>query len=176
MAEKRNPSTDSGKSDKGTFVISRVFDAPRDLVWKAWTETKLLEQWWGPKGFSVQVIKLDLRPGGIFHYRMRTPQGEDWWGKFVFREVAKPERLVFENSFSDEAGNVFRHPLHASWPLKMLSTVTFAEQAGKTTLTVQWVPISPTEQERKTFEEGHGSMRQGWTGTLDKLEAHLRKA
>jgi uncharacterized protein YndB with AHSA1/START domain len=107
---------------------------------------------------------------------MRTPQGDTWWGKFVFREIVKPERLVFENSFADDAGNVIRHPLHEKWPLKMLSTVTFTEQAGKTTITVEWVPISPTDQERKTFEEGFGSMRQGWTGTMDQLDAYLKKA
>src|SRR5919204_1624805 len=107
MVEKQNPSPK--ESDKSKFVISRVFDAPRDLVWKAWTETKRLEQWWGAKGFSVKVVKLELRPGGIFHYSMRTPQGDTWWGKMVFREITKPERLVFENSFSDETGHVFRH-------------------------------------------------------------------
>jgi len=92
------------------FSITRVFDAPRDLVWKAFTESERLLQWWGPKGFTMRVAKLDLRPSGVFHYSMRSPEGRDMWGKFVYREIVAPERIVFVNSFSDEAGNLTRHP------------------------------------------------------------------
>ena len=158
------------------FVISRVFDATREIVWKAWTEAEHLKHWWGPKGFTVVHSKIDLRPGGVFHYGMRSPDGRDMWGKFVFREIVKPERLVFVNSFSDEKGNVTRHPMHLAWPLEMLSTITFTEQAGKTTVTVRWLPLNATVEERKTFEDGRPSMQQGWTGTMDKLDDYLAKA
>src|ERR1700682_4676417 len=114
------------------FVISRVFDAPRDQVWKAWTEAERMKKWWGPKGFTVHTCKLDLRPGGSMHYGMKAPDGSDMWGKFAFREVKPQERLVFINFFSDPQGRVTRHPGHASWPLEMLSTVTFEEQGKKT--------------------------------------------
>jgi uncharacterized protein YndB with AHSA1/START domain len=83
------------------FIISRVFDAPRDKVWRAWTEVEHLKQWWGPKGFSVTHCKLDLRPGGLMHYCLRTPNGQEMWGRWAILEVAKPERLVWINSFSD---------------------------------------------------------------------------
>ena len=98
------------------------------------------------------------------------------WGKWIIREVTPPEQLVFVNSFSDEAGGVTRHPLSPSWPLEMLSTITFANQDGQTWLTVEWLPLNPTEAERKTFDEGHESMKGGWTGTLDRLAEYLKTA
>lgn len=109
MAEKKNSSvTESAENE---FVITRTFDAPRDLVWKAHTEPERLKQWWGPKGFTMLSCKVDLRPGGLFHYGMRSPDGQVMWGKFIYREIVKPERLVFIVSFSDEKGGTTRHPL-----------------------------------------------------------------
>ncbi len=170
-------STSTQTATRPDFVISRVFDAPRNLVWQAFTEPERMRQWWGPKGFSVIVSKMDLRPGGTYLYGMKAPDGSDIWGKFVFREIVPQERIVFINSFSDEAGGTMRHPMHSSWPLEMLSTFTFEEQpGGKTKVTIRWVPHDATAEERKTFDEGHGSMQQGWTGTLDQLVNYLAKA
>jgi uncharacterized protein YndB with AHSA1/START domain len=166
----------TAKETQKDFVISRAFDAPRELVWKAFTEPKRLKQWFAPKGFTGQVAKMDLRPGGTYHYCLRAPGGEEMWGKAVYREITAPERLVWVNSFSDKQGGTTRHPLSPSWPLEMLTTITFAEQDGKTTLTIQWVPLNPTDEERKTFDAGHDGMRQGWTGTLDQLVDYLTKA
>ena len=157
------------------FVISRRFDAPRDLVFRLWTDPEHMRRWWGPKGFQVIHSKLDLHPGGLYHYGMRSADGHPMWGKFVFREIVKPERLVFVNSFSDEKGNVNRHPMHLSWPLEMLSTISFIEQVGKTTVTVSWLPLNPTEEERRTFEAGFDSMTQGWGGTFEQLGEYLTK-
>ena len=158
------------------FVISRAFDAPRDKVWKAWTERDRLLQWFGPKGFKMTTAKLDLRPGGAFHYCLRTPDGKDMWGKFVYREIAAPERIVLVNSFSDEEGGLTRHPFSATWPLEMLSTTTLVEEGGKTKLAIRWSPLNPTDEERKTFDSSHEGMKQGWTGTFDQLAAYLAKA
>lgn len=157
------------------FVISRLLDAPRDKVWKAWTEVERLKQWWGPKGFTVSHCTLDLRPGGTMHYCLRSPDGNDMWGRFVYREIVKPERLVWVNSFSDEKGGVTRHPMSPDWPREMLTTVSFAEQKGGTLVTVQWVPIDASEAERRTFEDGRDSMKQGWTGTFEQLEQYLAR-
>ena len=165
----------SGDTEK-PFVITRVFDAPRDLVWEAWTDREHLMKWWGPKGFTMRHCTNDVRPGGIFHYCMRGPDGSDMWGKWVYREIVKPERMVVIVSFSDEKGGTVRSPFSADWPLQTLSTMTLTEQGGKTTFTIEWAPFEATEAERKTFAAGHDSMRQGWTGTLDKLAAHLAKA
>jgi uncharacterized protein YndB with AHSA1/START domain len=97
------------------------------------------------------------------------------WGKFVYREIAAPGRIVLVNSFSDEDGGLTRHPFAPTWPLEMLSTATFIEQEGKTKLTVEWSPLNPTDEERKTFEGSHDGMKQGWTGTFEQLEAFLAK-
>ena len=158
------------------FVISRVFAAPRETVWKAWTERERLVEWFGPKGFKITTANLDLRPGGIFHYCMRSPDGHEMWGKFVYREIVAPERIVLVNSFSDVVGGLARHPMSPTWPLEMLSTTTFSEQAGKTTMTLKWAPLNATEEERKTFEAAHKGMEQGWTGTLDQLSEYLADA
>ena len=158
------------------FVITRVFDAPRDLVFKAWTEAERLTHWWGPKGFTMLSCKLDLRPGGVFHYGMQGPDGGDMWGKWVFREIVSPERLVFTLSFSDEEGNTVRAPFSSDWPLEVLSTVTFTEHGSKTTLTMRGVAINSTQTERQAFKAMFDSMENGWTGTLDQLDDYLTKA
>jgi uncharacterized protein YndB with AHSA1/START domain len=158
------------------FVISRTFNAPLDRVWKAWTEPEQMAQWWGPKGFAADVKTLDLKPGGMFHYRMLSPQGQEMWGRMVFREIVAKERLVFINSFSDPERGLTRHPLAPEWPLQMHTTITFTETDGKTTVTVEWVPYEATDTECETFENGMDSMQAGWTGTFEKLEGHLAKA
>ena len=164
------------RNDLQEFVITRVFDAPRDLVWKAFTEPERMKEWWGPKGVTITKSEMDLRPGGSYHYAMRTPDGNTMWGKFVYREITPPSRMVFVSSFSDEAGGVTRHPMAPTWPLEMLSIFSFEEEGGKTRFTVSWSPLNASEAERATFAAGHASMQQGWGGTLDKLAAYLAKA
>lgn len=157
------------------FVISRTFDAPRDRVWKALTEVEGMKQWFSPKGFTVKSATMDLRPGGRYHYCLQSSEGPEIWGKAVYREVAAPERLVWVNSFSDAEGSTTRHPMAPTWPLELLTTITLAENRGRTTMVVRWSPLNPTEEERRTFDGGHESMQQGWTGTLDQLEAYLAR-
>src|SRR5438552_577356 len=93
------------------FVITRTIDAPRNLVWEAWTERDRLMQWFGPKRFTMSAAMLDLRPAGVFHYCLRSPDGKEMWGKFVYREIVPQERIVLVNSFSDEKGGLTRHPM-----------------------------------------------------------------
>ncbi len=158
------------------FSVTRVFDAPRDLVFRAWTESEHLTRWFGPVGFTTLSSKNELRPGGLFHFCMRSGDGREMWGKWVYREIVRPERLVFVNSFSDAEGNTARAPFSADWPLEVLSTVTFEERDGRTTVTLRGIPVNATETERKTFENGRSSMQQGWKGTLDQLTEYLAKA
>ena len=159
------------------FVISRTFNAPRDLVWKCFTDPERMKEWWGPKGFKVIASKMDLRPGGSYHYGLQSPAGQPMWGKFAYREIVPPEKLVLINSFSDEKGDTTRHPGHESWPLRMLSTFTFEDlPGGKTKFTVRWGPYNATEAEVKTFDSNRNSMTQGWSGTFEQLEAYLAKA
>ncbi len=155
------------------FVISRTFNVPLDHMWAAWTERARLMQWFGPKGLKMPAARLDFRPGGIFHYCLESADGAEMWGKFVYREIVKPERLVFVSSFSDEDGNITRHPFSATWPLEMLSTIAFTEEKGRTTVSIYWVPINPTESEGATFEGARDGMKQGWSGTFDQLAEYL---
>ena len=158
----------------GEFVLTRVFDAPRDLLWKCFTDPERMKHWWGPKGFKVLQAKMDLRPGGSYHYGMQAPNGSAMWGMFRYREVVPPEKIVFVNSFSDEAGGLTRHPMAPTWPLEMLSTFTFEDEpGGKTKFTIRWSPLNSTEEERNTFDAGFDSMRMGWGGTMEQLEAYL---
>lgn len=158
------------------FVISREFDAPRDLVFKAYTEPERLAQWWGPKGFKVKVANVDLRPGGMFHYGMVGPDGSEMWGKFIYREIVPPERLIFIVSFSDESGGTTRHPMAPTWPQEMLNIVTFTDHGDKTLITLRCSAYAASEEERATFKAGHRSMQGGFSGTFDQLAAYLAKA
>lgn len=156
------------------FVISREFAAPRDLVWQVWTEREHFMSWFGPTGFKTTYAKMDLRPGGMFHYCMVAPDGKEIWGRALYREVVPPTKLIWINSFSDKDGGITRHPFTTDpWPLQMLTIVTFAEHAGRTTVTITWTPFDATEAERQTFEKGRESMKMGWTGTLDRLTSFL---
>lgn len=154
------------------FGISRLFDSPRDRVWRAWTTPEGMNGW-APKGTTVEHKEFDLRPGGCLHYCMRAANGHEMWGKWEVREIAEPDRLVFVNTFSDKDGGLTRHPMSASWPLKVLSTVEFKEENGKTRLSIYWLPLDPTEAERKTFDESHPAMTNGWMGTLQQLAEYL---
>jgi uncharacterized protein YndB with AHSA1/START domain len=161
--------------DDTDFVFTRVFDAPRAVVFKAWTEPERLAKWWGPKGWEITVYKADLRPSGVFHYRMQRPQAE-MWGKFAVQEVTPPERLVFVNSFSNENADTVPGPFDPNFPLEILNTVTFEDVAGKTKVKLHGHPINATEIERKSYKGFHISMDQGFGGTFDKLEAFLRQS
>lgn len=157
------------------FVISREFDAPRKLVWKAWTEPERLQQWFGPKGFVGRTLKLDLRPGGILHSYLRSPDGMEMWGRWIFREVTVPERLVWIHSFSNRDGGIARHPLSPTWPLELLTETTFVERGGKTIVTLKWTPHNATEEEIKTFNAAHEGMTHGWGGTFEQLAGYLKQ-
>ncbi len=169
------PSEPAPKGDEvgRAFVLTRTFDAPRALVYRVWTDAEHLARWFGPKGFPVFASRLDLRPGGVYHYGMRAGNGNEMWGRWTFEEVVPPERIVFRNSFSDPQGGATRHPMAPDWPLEMRSTVTFTEAGGRTTLTLRAVAVNATESERRAFEAGFQGMTAGWGGTLDQLAAYL---
>ncbi len=158
------------------LVITRVFNAPRALVFQAWTEADRLARWWGPKGMAIRVHHFDPRPGGVFHYAMVAPEGGEMWGRFEFREIVAPERIIFINSFSDAHGGVTRAPFAPGFPLRTLNIVTLDEQDGKTTLTLRGGPLDATEDEIAFYAGMHASMQMGFGGTFDQLEAFLAHA
>ena len=157
---------------QGEFVISRLVGASRERVWKAWTAPAELAVWFGPKGFTTFHAQLDFRPGGTYHYGIEG-NGIKLWGKWVFREIDRPSRIVLVQSFSDEHGGVTVHPMAPTWPRQTLATLSFMELGEKTLVTVQWTPLDATETETATFRDGLPGMNEGWTGTFERLDAHL---
>lgn len=149
-----------------TFTVSRVFDAPRALVFAAFSKPEHLVHWWGPNGWTLPVCTVDFRPGGIWHYCMRGPNGEESWGRTVYREIVEPERIVSVDSFSDAEGNIV-----AGMP-EMLITLTFEEHDGKTTLT-NHAQFASEADLAAVMEMG---MVAGLTQTWDRLEAYLATA
>lgn len=153
------------------LAMTRVFAAPRELVFKAWTEPERLKRWWGPRGYTVPYCEIDLCEGGVFLFCMRSPEGHDSWGRGVFREIVVPERIVFAMSFADAEGNVVpatHYGMSREWPLEALLTVAFEEEAGKTRVTLRYEGVPPGA-------DGDGA-RQGWAEMLDGLAEYLTKA
>jgi uncharacterized protein YndB with AHSA1/START domain len=128
-----------------------------------------MKRWWGPKGFTSPYYKIDFRVGGKFLYCMRSPEGKDYWGTGIYREIVPQEKIVFSDSFADEKGNVVpatQYGMSADFPLEMLVTVTFEEIEGKTKLTLRHVGI-PAGADRD-------GANVGWNQSLDKLAEALR--
>ena len=144
------------------FIITREFDAPRVLVWKAWTDPKHLAQWWGPKGFTNPVCEWDAQPGKAIYVVMRAPNGAEHPMGGEFREVVELERLVFTSGALDEKGNLLFEFLH---------TVTFVERKGKTTLTVRSRVIKTTAEANKYI----GGFEAGMTQSLDRLAEYISR-
>ncbi|WP_431284094.1 SRPBCC domain-containing protein [Humitalea sp. 24SJ18S-53] len=158
------------------FSINRDLNAPRDTVWRAWTDPDALKGWWGPKGFVLHHCAMDLRPGGMFLYGMRSPDGAPMWGRWAFREVVAPSRLVFVTSFSDAQAGITRHPMAPTWPAEMLCTLTLEESGQGTRLSLTSTPINATAEEEAIFDAGKPSMTMGWGGTLGQLTDWLAVA
>ena len=168
-----NPNNPQVLTEADVF-LTRVVDAPRELVWAAFTQAEHLAQWWGPPGCPTRVIALDLRPGGLFHYAFRYAEaGDEMCGKFVYHEVTAPERLLYVISFTDAQGNIVRAPFSATWPLELLSETRFSDENGKTRLTMASAPFNASDEERATFEAGRSSLQQGTNGTIDQLSKYL---
>lgn len=157
------------------FAIIRVLDAPRLLVWKAYTDIAHLSQWWGPQGFAWIEGTIALKPGGLFHYAMRSPQGAILWGKFTFLEISAPEKLVFTNAFSDAQGNTVRAPFAPDFPLEVLNIVRFVEYDGKTVVAMRGTPFQASDAECARFAAMKGSMNQGFSAGFAALETFLAR-
>ena len=162
-------------STQQALVIERIFDAPRELVWRAWTEPEHFMSWWGPKGFTCPHCEIDLRVGGRYLNCMRGPAGtdfdKDFWSTGVYREIVPLERIVCTDSFADENGNVVpatHYGMGADVPLEMLVTVTFEDLGGKTRMTLRHEGLPAGE-----MSDG---ANVGWNESLDKLAEYLAKA
>jgi uncharacterized protein YndB with AHSA1/START domain len=149
--------------DEKEVTITRVFDAPRAVVFRAWTDAEQLAQWWGPKDFTNTVCEIDPRIGGALRIHMRAPDGNIYPMKGVIREIVAPERIVFTSIAVDLAG---KHLLEG------LTTVTFAEEGGKTKLAVH-TRMAVVAKEALVYLQG---MEIGWTQSIDRLQAFVKRA
>lgn len=175
MSEANAANNNTANPENNPFEISRVFNAPRELIFKVWSEVEHLKNWWGPAGLEWIHAKMDFRPGGLFVYCMRSPEGFELWGRFEYREIEAPEKVVFVNSFSNPEGGIARAPFSPIFPLEVLNVITFTENEGRTTVTLKGGPINATGEEMNFFKGMFDSMRQGFGGTFDQLEAYLAK-
>ena len=142
------------------LVVTRVFDAPRELVFKAWTDPKIVAQWWGPHRFTNPVCELDPRPGGAIRIHMHGPDGTVYPMTGVYQEVVEPERIVFTSAALDASGNAM---------FEVLTTVTFAEEGGKTKQILRTRVIKSTAEAAPYL----AGMEAGWTQSLERLTAYL---
>ena len=160
MAER---SKSTAKTTDRVLVLTRVLDAPRAVVFKAWTDAKQMARWWGPKGFTNPVCELDVRPGGAIRIHMRGPDGVVYPMGGVFHEIREPERLVFTSTAIPDAKGMPQ--------LEVLNTVTFADQKGKTLLTLEARVVKATPEAGGAL----AGMDKGWSQTLDRLGKFVAK-
>ncbi|MDB5309464.1 MAG: hypothetical protein JWO38_3666 [Gemmataceae bacterium] len=158
MSTKNDSAADTSDRE---IVITRVIDAPRDLVFSAWTDPEHVSRWWGPRGFTTTTSRMDVSPGGVWRFVMHGPDGRDYQNKIVFSEVVKPERLVYAHGGDDEGE-----------PVNFHVTVTFEDQAGKTKLTMR--SLFPSAEERDRVVREYGAV-EGGNQTLARLAEHLTK-
>ena len=160
MAEKRMSAIEDSSGRE--IVITRVFDAPRETVWDAWTDPEQVAQWWGPRGFTTTIHEMDVRPGGVWRHTMRGPDGSEYPNKSVFLEVVKPERIVFSHGGGrkGDPGAQFE----ATW--------TFEAQGNQTKLTLKLV--FPTAAARDLTVKTYNAI-EGGNQTLDRLGEQLAK-
>jgi uncharacterized protein YndB with AHSA1/START domain len=157
------------KTAEREIIITRIINAPRALVWKAWTEPEYFMRWWGPKHFTSPSCKIDLRMGGKYLYCMRSSEGKDYWGTGVYREIVPVERIVCTDNFADEKGNVvppWHYGMPGDWQEELLVTVTFEENEGRTTLTLRHTGFPPGQMSELAAA--------GWNESFDKLEESLK--
>lgn len=163
-------------SESPEYILNRVFDAPREMVWRAWTDPDLLSRWYGP-GADTIIHEFDLKPGGMWLNEMK-------WGdrshfqKVVFQDVMRPERMVWHHySSTDSDWNSTPNPMMADWPRLLLTTVTFADKGEKTDVRLTQIPLEATDAEIACFAGAMAGMDKGWGGgyaIMDELFAELQ--
>ncbi|MDB6123457.1 MAG: polyketide cyclase [Pedosphaera sp.] len=147
------------ESSERELIITRIFDAPRSLVFKVWTQPEHLARWFGPKNFTLPFCEMDFRPGGSYRFCMRSPEGIDCWVWGKYREIVEPERMVFTWNREDENGNLWS---------KTVVTVTFAEHEGKTKFTLYQALFEKVE-----YRDEHNV---GWSECVERLMNYVEHA
>ena len=149
--------------DSRELMFTRIFNAPRRLVWEVWTDPKHIGQWWGPHGFKTTVEKQELKTGGTILLHLQGPDGRTWPCRGIYREITEPEKIVY-SGIADES-----HPCGAGLPRRSIVTVTFTEQGGRTTVTLHTLLENSADRDACIA----GGYREGWEASLDHLAAHI---
>lgn len=167
-----NNAMESSVENDRILVLERVFDAPRELVFKMFSEAEHLRHWWGPKGWEIPVCNVDFRPGGVWHYCMKCADpnqgqfyGMESWGKGIYKEIVEGEKIVYTDYFSDAEGAI-----NESMPATEV-TLAFVELDGKTKL-ISRSEYADAEGLKSVIDMG---MLQGITETWDRLEQRLQE-
>lgn len=147
-------------SDLPEYILDRIFDAPRDMVWRAWTDPELLQRWYGP-GVETTIHKFDLKPGGAWLNEMKWGDKSDL-SKMIFQEVVPQEKLVWHHSSTDGDWNVISSLMMPDWPRVLLTTVTFEDKGDKTNVRLSQIPIDATDAEIACFANMMAGMSKGW--------------
>lgn len=150
------------------LTLTRIFHAPREIVFRAFSDPEQMKRWWGPKGFTLPICEVDFRVGGRSFSCMRSPEGKDYCGVGVYKEIVEPERIVVTDSFADENRNIVPatdYGMNSDMPLEMLITVTLENVVEGTMLTLTHEGIPPGDDREDA--------RQGWSESLDKLSEYL---
>jgi uncharacterized protein YndB with AHSA1/START domain len=141
------------------ILATRIFDAPRELVFRMWTDPEHIVQWWGPKGFTTTTYSMDVRPGGVWRFVMHGPDGTDYQNKITFLEIVEPERLVYKHGGDRDVE-----------PVNFQTTVIFEERGGKTAISIQM--LFPSARARDYTVAKYGAV-EGLNQTLGRLTEHL---
>jgi uncharacterized protein YndB with AHSA1/START domain len=162
------------KNDSNTFHLVHEFNAPKKLVFNAFSTAEALNAWWGPVATKNTVLKLDFRKGGIFHFKMEK-DGYANYGRFIFGEIRPYDLLEFSNAFADAQGNVVRAPFDINLPAEIFYRLVFSESNGKTTITLTGEAVNGTPEEINALRSIHNSMVEGFGATFNALARYLGK-
>ena len=157
-----------------TFRLTHVFNAPKKLVFNAFSTAEALNNWWGPVETTNSVIKLDFRPGGIFHFKMESGENLSY-GRFLFGKIEPYDLLEFTNAFADEHANVVKAPFDIEIPKEIFYQLRFEEHNGQTTITLTGQPVNASDAETAAFISINEGMEQGFGATFNKLAAYLMR-
>ena len=161
---------------KNLFVIERSFPVSQERLFHACSRVEDLKHWLASPGHTVFKAQQDFKPGGIYHYATRSPEGQEMWGIVTYREIKPNSKLVYTQSFSDPEGKITRHPMAPTWPSEMVTVMNFVPEGPKQTkLQISWIYAGVDDTEAATFHAAHEGMQGGWTGSLNVLEAYLKK-
>jgi len=155
-------------------ILTREFNAPRQLVFDAWTQVEHLTHWMFPqKGFTCEYVSADIRPGGSSLHKIISPNGHEMWLLTKFEAINSPDTLVFRQYPSNEAGDILPNSQMPNWPKELRTTITLEEVEGKTKLQLIWQPINPTQEEADAFEASRSQHGSGWGGGFDQLTIYI---